>query len=194
MNKRKAILAVVATALVAMTVPAARAANDAAKEAWAKAMAPGKPHASLAEEAGDWRYTVTMWEAPGAQPTTLKGVSTKKMVMGGRFLEEELTGEYKEQPFHGHGITGFDNVTQEYQSIWLDNMGTGLQWYTGRDDANGTRTYTSTMRDPVTGRAASMRSVARTIDKDHHTYESYVTLPDGKEMLQMRVEYTRADR
>jgi hypothetical protein len=161
-------------------------------DAWIAAMTPAKPHGGLAEQAGEWSYVVTIWEGPGAEPMVLDGVSVKTMIMGGRFLKEELTGEFMDRPFQGFGITGFDNVTGEYVAIWFDNMSTGIHWYTGREDAQGVKTYKSTVNDPSSGKAIEMKSVGRVIDRDHHTFESFVTLPDGSEFLHMRVEYTRA--
>lgn len=167
--------------------------SDPAKmEAWAKSMTPGEAHRGLAEMAGEWSYTVTMWEDPEAEPTVLRGVSLKTMIMGGRFLREELTGEFMGQPFKGFGVTGYDNVTQTYDSIWLDNMSTGIHFYNGEETGPDERTYSSTVHDPMTGKAMSTRSVGRTIDADHHSFESYMTLPDGSEFLHMQVDYARA--
>jgi len=161
-------------------------------EAWAQAMTPGEPHAGLAEMAGEWRYTVTLWEGPKGEPTVVNGVSLKTMIMGGRFLREELTGEFMGQLFKGYGLTGHDNVTGEYISVWLDNMGTGIHFYTGEETGRGERTYTSTVHDPISGKAMATRSVGRTIDRDNHNFQSYMTLPDGNEFLHMQVDYTRA--
>ena len=192
---RYTLLKLMVLALVA-TMPlitwAGADADPAKMEAWTRAMTPGEPHAELAELAGEWSYTVTVWEEPKGEPTVLHGVSLKTMIMGGRFLREELTGEYMGQPFKGYGLTGHDNVTGEYVSIWLDNMGTGIHFYTGEETARGERTYTSTVHDPISGKAMATRSVGRTIDRDNHDFESYMTLPDGTEFLHMRVDYTRA--
>ena len=166
---------------------------DAEKmEAWARAMTPGEPHAELADQAGEWRYTVTFWEDPKGEPTVLRGVSLKTMIMGGRFLREELTGEFMGGPFKGYGLHGYDNVTGEYVAIWLDNMGTGIHFYTGQDTGKGVQTYKSEVHDPITGKAMATRSVGRTIDRDNHSFETYLTLPDGTEFLHMQVDYTRA--
>jgi hypothetical protein len=160
--------------------------------AWMKAMTPGEPHAGLAEQAGEWRYMVSIWSDPAAEPMQIEGVSTKTMVMGGRFLREELSGEFMDRPFQGFGITGYNNVTEEYVAIWYDNTSTDINFYTGHEDKKGVRIFTAKTHDPVTGREIQTRSVGRVIDHDHHTFESYMTLPDGTEQLHMRVEYTRA--
>jgi hypothetical protein len=180
-------------AALAMTPWILWAAGDegAAAEAWARSMTPGSQHARLAERAGEWRATVTIWSAPGAEPTVLEGTSTKTMTLNGRYLEETFTGEIMGRPFRGHGITGFDNVTKRYVSIWYDNMGTGIHVSEGGDDGKGGLAFTSTRHDPVTGKPVEQRSTGRRIDGDHHSWESFERTADGKEYLHMRVEYTR---
>jgi hypothetical protein len=165
--------------------------DDAKMEAWMRAMAPSAPHADLAEQAGEWRYVVTYWTEPGGKPESVDGVSLKRMIMGGRYLEEELTGQFMGRPFQGFGVTGYDNVKKEYVGIWLDNARTGIEVHTGRKDEKGVQTFTSTTADPASGKPMRTRSVCRFADRDHHTIESYVTLPDGSEFLHMRIEYTR---
>lgn len=193
MNRNTLWIVMVLALLTAMPLLTWAGDADPEKmEAWARAMTPGESHAELAELAGEWRYTVTLWEEPKAEPTVLHGISLKTMIMGGRFLREELTGEFMGKLFQGFGLTGYDNVTGEYVSIWLDNMGTGIHFYTGEETAKGERTYTSEMHDPITGKAMTTRSVGRTIDRDNHSFESYLTLPDGIEFLHMQVDYTRA--
>ncbi len=188
-----AIVEVVALVVVyAGDTNAEAAGNVDPMEAWLASITPGDPHAELANQAGSWNYVITFWMEPGADPGQLEGVSKKTMIMGGRYLQEELTGEFMGQPFNGFGITGYDNVTGEYVSIWLDNMSTAIHFYTGQEAADGTHVYTSESHDPATGRAIPMRSVSRNADANHHSFESFRKLPDGSEFLQMRVEYTRA--
>lgn len=167
--------------------------KDAKAEAWMKAATPGAAHAGLAEMAGKWRYVLTMWEEPGSAPMRVEGTSTKSMIMGGRFLKEEASSEYQKHVFEGVGITGFDNVTHEYVAVWFDNMNTGIFPSTGREEGKGQQAFRTTMHDPRTGKEVHTRSLLRTLDHDHHTFESYVTEANGTERLNMRVEYTRAD-
>lgn len=181
-----------ALALMLAAVPTILLAETNAEEkAWVRAMTPGQPHARLADRAGEWTAVVTIWQEPGAEPITVKGVSTKTMIMGGRFLQEEFSGEFMGGPFRGVGIAGYDNVTGEYVSIWYDNTSTGIHQSTGRDNGKGGQTFTATHHEPVTGREVKTRSVSHVTDRDHHSFEAYNTLDDGTEFLHMRVDYTR---
>jgi hypothetical protein len=197
MHERRWILASVlfiAAVAALVALPSRGGAPDEAQmQAWAKAMTPGAPHAELAEQAGEWRMAGTMWGEKGAPPVTFKGLATKTMVLGGRFLQEEVTGDFMDHVFHGLGLTGYDNVTKQYVGVWLDNMATGLPYFTGQADGPGARTFKSMANDPMTGKAIRTRSVGKQVDHDHLTYESYITLPDGTEQLHMRLEYTRVN-
>lgn len=175
-----------------LLLPLAATAQSAEElAAMQKAMTPGAPHAELARQAGTWAYTVTMWAEPGADPLELIGVSTKTMIMGGRYLQEELSGEFMGQPFTGFGLNAYDNVSGEFVAIWLDNMSTGITVLHGDADASGVQTYHGEHLAP-SGVPLKTRGVMQVADDDHHSYDSFVTLPDGTEFLQMRVAYTRA--
>ena len=131
-----------------------------------------------------------MWNEPGSDPVQLEGIARKTMIMGGRYLREELSGSFNGREFTGFGVTGYDNVAGEFVSIWFDNMGTAILRSIGRADGSGTKVYRSEHLNPA-GEKVNIRSLTRMIDKDHHTYESYLTRRGGKDHLQMRVEYTR---
>ena len=101
-----------------------------------------------------------------------------------------MSGSFKGQEFTGFGVTGYDNVAGEFVSIWFDNMGTAILHSIGRAGGSGTKVYRGEHLNPA-GETVKTRSSTRMVDKDHHTYESYVTRQGGKDHLQMRVEYTR---
>jgi hypothetical protein len=83
-------------------------------------------------------------------------------------------------------------ILDEFVAIWLDNMSTAISFATGKSDGSGSQVFPSEQLTPA-GEKVTTRSLRRTIDEDHHTYESYITKPGGKELLHMRVECTRVD-
>lgn len=191
-------LAVLAGALAAATAPAAAQAPDQkmtpeqqkAMEAWQKSMTPGAPHQHLAASAGKWKYTMTDHMTPGAQPQA--GTSENRMILGGRFLQQEAHGTFMGMPFDGMGLTGYDNAAGEFQSIWVDNMGTGLMYLTGKSDPAGkSTTMTGMMTNPETGKPMKVRTVLRVESDDRHVFEMYGPGPDGKEMKIMDIVYER---
>jgi len=142
--------------------------------AYEKAMTPGEHHAKLALLEGNWAMTVTVWMQPGAEPTVSTANSTSKMVMGGRYMLDTVEGTAMGMPFSGMGWTGYDNVDQQYESTWIDNLGTGIYTYHGQwdDEVNGIVMHGS-YTDPVTGQKVEMKTVTRLEGPDKMVYTSY---------------------
>lgn len=174
--------------------PAVDPALAKALEAAQKSAAPGEAHKALELLAGSWTYTAQFWMAPEAQPQPMSGISTHVLIFGGRFLKQEIRGQAKGMPaFEGIGLIGYDNLRKEYQSVWLDNMATGMM--IGSGQFNGASQAVPAQGDfscPVTGEAhRKYRSLWRVVDANHNTYESYFYTPEGTEFKSMEINYTR---
>lgn len=165
--------------------------HDAMMEKWKEFSTPNENHQVLGTLVGNWNYTIKWWMSPDAKPEESKGASEIEWIMGGRFIEHTVEGTSMGQPFEGMGIIGYDNEKKQYQSIWIDNMGTGIMTGSGNYDPN-TKTLTDqgTFSCPAEGQK-SYRGVTKIIDKDNFTYEWYMTGPDGKEFRAMEIVYTR---
>ena len=172
--------------------PAMPAAQQAMMEAWTKSMAVGENHQRLARMAGEWDVTTTAWMAPGQPPQVSKGTVTNSMLLGGRVLQSQLKSDMMGQPFDGLGLTGYDNVTGRFWTIWLDSMSTGLFHASGSyDPATSSYTYTGEMADPmIPGSIVKVRAVTRVTGPDSYVLEWYDT-HEGKEMRSLEVSYTR---
>ena len=162
----------------------------AMEEAMTKAKTPGEPHRFLASLAGEWTYTSKMWMDPSQPPMESAGDSTKTMIMGGRYLQEEAGGEFMGDTFSGRGVTGCDNTTGHFVNTWIDNMGTSIIYSQGQRDGN-TLTLQGEYADPMTGQTMKVRSVTRIVDEDHHVFEYYMTMPGADEVKTMELSYGR---
>ena len=172
-------------------MPEMSAEEKAMMEAWEKAATPGDPHARLAQGEGDWNLTITMWMAPGTPPEVAHGTATRKMILGGRHLEEVVNGEVMGQPFEGHGLTGYDNVSGQYWSTWVDNMTTGLTVMEGEyDDESKTFQWTGTSNDPMTGAAKTTTMVGRHDEQGREIVEFWEER-GGEKVKTMEIVYTR---
>jgi len=166
------------------------AEEQAAMAAWQKAMTPGPQHAELASSAGDWDLALTMWMEPGAEPTKTTATATRTMLWD-RILVEDVQGDMMGMAFTGHGMTGYDNVTGEWWSTWMDNMSTGVMTSTGTwDEESGTATYWGESVDPMTGKPMKVRMVI-TPGADKETMVMYMTPEGGEEHKSMEIVYTR---
>ena len=171
--------------------PAMSAEQKAMMEAYMAAGTPGAPHAAMAKQAGEYDLTVTSWDAPGAPPTTDQGTASRKMALDGRVMVEMMQGTNHGQPFSGHGMRGYDNVSGKYWGTWNDSMSTGVMVSEGTCDDKGACTFKGSWNDPVSKKPINARMTTRWTDASTEEFEMYAPGPDGKEMKMMAITYKK---
>lgn len=161
-------------------------------ETYAKAATPGAAHKQMASRVGRWKTITKAWMDPDKPPMETTGSCEQTMLLGGRFLRQECTGDMMGQSFTGIGLNGYDNHSKKYMSTWMDSMGTAIFYMEGTGSADGkTITQRGEYDDPVEG-PMKLRSVTRIVDRDHEIFEMYGTDASGKERKMMEITYTRA--
>ncbi len=91
----------------------------------------------------------------------------------------------------GISITGYDNATQEFTSIWIDNIGTGTAMTKGKyDESTNSISMEGTMVDPMTKQEMDIREVLTFVDDDHHIFVMYI-VSNRKEFKSMEIEFIR---
>jgi len=94
-------------------------------------------------------------------------------------------------PMEGFGLDAFDNITKEYISIWLDNMGTGVMHMKGKiDPATNKLTYLGKMVDPMTGKETTVKTVTTQADDNKMLFDMF-TVDGTQETKNMSIVYTR---
>jgi hypothetical protein len=184
---KKAVFALVLFVLAAAWGRARMSGQDQAKamEAYMKAGAVTADHQALKYFAGRWKVEAKMWAAPGAPATESVNTNEGEMILGGRYVRLIYKGEMMGQPFEGHQISGYDNIAKAYTTFWIDNSSTSFYLLKGTYDAAGkTYTYTGRWTDPLGGESP-VRMVVRIVSADEYVSETYMTMPDGKEFLNM---------
>jgi hypothetical protein len=193
-------LALVLCTAVVMNVVIADDKKPAAKgptpeemmAAMAKLAALNENHKKLEQFVGEWKADVKCWMAPGAEPEKSVGSAKNEMVMGGRYLKCEFSGNMMGQPFTGGNLMGYDNAKGKFFSLWIDSMSTGYMAAEGTCDASGkVFTYVSNYDCPIRKQRIKMRMVNTIIDNDTTKAEMYETTPDVQEMKSMEITYTR---
>lgn len=192
------LLAALIMSLVSTSVFAAEPKVDAKMAEMMKKFkeysTPGAAHKTLADMAGNWTYASKMWETPDGKAQESKGTSSMKMILGGRFLQHDIKGEAMGMPFEGLGFTGYDNIKKKYDTLWLDNMATGVMHGTGSFDATS-----KTLKDsgqfscPMSpNKTRDYRGEWKITDKNNMTYSMFGPGPDGgKEYKQMEMVFKR---
>ena len=164
---------------------------QAMMELWQKLAQPGEPHKLFATLAGSWTTTTKEWMEPGKPPTESTGTADMKMLLDGRFLYQEFTGNMMGQPFSGVGIDAYDNMTKKYMTAWMDTMGTGIFMMEGTASADGkTVTLRGSHPEPGGGKMTH-RAVWKIVDSNSQTFDMYGAHHGGKEMKVIEITYTR---
>jgi hypothetical protein len=168
--------------------------DQAAMEAAMKSYAtPGPAHQVLQQKAGKWNLAVKMFMPGMPAAMESKGTSDMKVIMDGRYLQDTTEGSFMNEPFHGQGLTGYDNLKKKYVGTWIDNMGTGIMTSEGTyDAATKTFTYANEMPDSTMTKYIKGRTTETWTDNDHYSMKEYSPGPDGKEYMNMQIDYTRA--
>jgi hypothetical protein len=160
-------------------------------EVYRKLGTPGEPHGVLATMVGSWNARVKSWSVPDKPPMESSGVCEQKMVLGGRFLQQDFIGDMMGTTFTGIGFTGCDNHSGKYLSTWMDSMGTGILFFEGTSSADGkTITQENRHNDPVRG-PMTWRSVTRIVDDNTWVFEMYSIYGKGAVEKGMEIKYTR---
>jgi len=155
---------------------------------------PGKMHERLLNDVGEWQAKTTMWMTPDAEPLTSDGTCTVAAMMDGRYIKSEMKGEMPGMgPYHGFGISGYDNVAQKFVSNWIDNHSTGIMQGEGELSDDGKMlTWNFTANCPITKKPVAMREVDTITGPNTKTLEMFGTdLASGKEFKMMSIELTK---
>jgi hypothetical protein len=168
-----------------------KADPQAMMEVYQKLATPGAPHKQLASMEGSWNTKTKEWMEPNKPPMESTGACEQKMLLGGRFLQQQCTGEMMGQPFTGLGVIGYDNYTKKYVSTWMDSMGTGIFPMEGTASGDGkTITQQGRYDDPIEG-PMKLRGVTKIVDDNTEIFEMYATGKNGKETKMMEITYSR---
>jgi len=91
----------------------------------------------------------------------------------------------------GWGLTGYNNTTGEYESTWIDNMGTAIYLSKGKAGADSKQiTQYMDYVDPMTKKATKVKTILSFDGPDNASFTWY-NLADGKETKSMEMIYTR---
>lgn len=164
---------------------------QAMMEIYSKLANPGFPHQQMAKLAGSWTTRTKAWTGPDEPPVETTGTCEQKMLLDGRYLQQEYTGEMMGKPFRGINVIGYDNHYRKFVSTWIDSMSTGIYYFEG--SASGdvrTITQECSYNDPVRGPVV-WRSITKIIDDNTLEYEMYLIPKGGPEEKAMEMTVTR---
>lgn len=164
---------------------------QAMMELYKKLATPGEPHKVFASLAGSWTTKTKEWMEPGKPPMESEGTVEMKMLLDGRYLQQEYHGTMMGQPFTGISINAYDNLTKHYVTTWMSTTGTGIFTMEGSASADG-KTITLEGKHPEPGGGhMSHLAIWKIVDNNTQTFDMYGAHHGGKEMKMMEIVYTR---
>ena len=196
---RKLALATLCLTILFAAIPAYSQQEQTPEEKemmkkWQAFATPGEFHKFMAEKAGVWDTSVTAWQKPGAEPEMSTGVTKSKMILGGRYLYTEHSGTMMGMPFEGRSIACYDNYKKHFETMWIDNMGTGFYMTHGAlDETKKVLTETGLWDGFMAGKKMDVKHVSTTMDDKSFKFEMFMKLPDGKMFKSMEIIYTKKE-
>ena len=156
---------------------------------WMEYMTPGEPHSAMSAHTGTWSGETKMYE--GGSESSSTTTYQREMILGGRYLVEDVSGSWSGMPFEGRAIAGYDNHRKEYFSIWVDSFGTGLMVFRGKKADDGSIRMATEPQEDFSGRVSSYRTVTSYPDADTEVFEMFHIDAEGKESLAMKTTLAR---
>ncbi len=166
--------------------------KEEAMQTFQRISSPGENHAILKELAGSWKAKSSFWISPEARPENSTAYVNRRMILGGRFLQEEYNDLSMDKPFKGVGMIGYDNATNEFNYSWFDTMSTGTTNSKGTyNKTNNALMFTGENFCPFTNEKFTYESKLTMIDSNTNKYEMFKEGPDGKMFKALEVFYTK---
>ncbi len=169
--------------------------KEAMMELWKKLSTPGEPHKQFAALVGSWTTKTKEWMEPGKPPAESEGTAEMKMLLDGRFLYQEFSGNMMGQPFSGIGIDAYDNMKKKYVTAWMDSMGTGIFIMEGTGSPDGKTITLKGSHPEPNGGQMHHRAIWKLVDNNTQIFEMYGShghgKDPGKEMKMMEITYNR---
>ena len=143
----------------------------------------GKGHSNLKRVKPKNQQKIKWWSAPGAEPRESEAKSAGTWLLGNRFMKQTIKGKWLGTSFEGQAILGYDNATEEYQMIWMSDLGTGMVFSRGKCDSTGQIfTLHGEYYDPIEERTRKVKMVMQILGKKGNILFNMfdVTSPDDE--------------
>jgi uncharacterized protein DUF1579 len=178
--------------------PESRASQDAPKVSQQELMArymklaqPGPHHERLKFLEGTWE-TTSRYTMAGAPPMEARGTTEYKPVLGGRFVQGEMSSQVMGMPVTVIHMSGYDNTKEKHVSYMFSSMSTAPVVCEGRCSGDCKEiTLQGTEEDPGAGYKRDFEIRIRRTGADEFLVEVEFTGPDGKKAKEAETTYRR---
>ena len=157
-----------------------------------KAATPGRQHEVLERLVGKWQGVIHMIMAPGGATMSAETTITREWVLDKHFLREKIESDTEWGNFEGLGYLGYNNVDGQYESTWMENMATSINFSTGWFDPDReVLVLKGSHRDPSSGRVVSEWGELDLSSPGRQVYTGWSIDPDGRRYKNFEGEFDR---
>lgn len=153
--------------------------------------APGPPHARLASLAGEYTTVSKFYVQPGAPAMESTGEAKLSMTLDGRFLVEDNSGTFMNQPLKGFRLLGYNNASKQYEGVWTYTMSTAIMTLNGTAADRGRTINLAASFNGVGAAKEKLVVIMRLNDDDHFEVELSGKTPVGKPGPRQVTAYAR---
>ncbi len=145
-------------------------------------------HKNFLPMVGTFACEMNFVMAPGQEPDVSAAKVVNTLILGGRFMQTQTSGELKmfgdKIEYEGFGLLGFDKAKGEYVSTWCDSMTTSLIMASGKPGDDGkTITVVGAMPSPMG--EVRMKTVYEIENDDKYTMIFYQAMPGMDDMMKI---------
>lgn len=159
---------------------------------------PSEKHEWLDPLVGEWTVEMLVFPEAGAEPITSTDLrATRREILEGRYVYEELRGTFAGNPSARDGILGYNNLEGRFELVTVDTFEPGQMFYTGRGDETpdlitmfGESTEAGLGQDP-TGRKRELRFEFEILGPDSNVQRIYAKFPGAEEFLFVEQRFSR---
>src|ERR1700733_11617013 len=186
-----AFLLLPATAILAQDRSPQRSETAPDTHQTADATKPGPEQEFLAKRAGEYTRTIKFVAQPNADANASSGTSKVSVALGGRFIVEENNDTVFGRPVSGMRIYGFNNITKQYEAVWMYTGSTAMIFLTGTSADGGKTIDLTGVPQNHRGDKIPIHATIRQADDDQFVVTLMSTGADGKEAAFQETTYTR---
>ena len=159
---------------------------------------PAEVHRWMDPLVGQWNVEMNVFTGPGQPAITSKELTARReLILGGRYLREELQGLFAGNPASRVATLSFNNLDERWELSTIDTFEPGQMWYLGRVqgsprrfELHGESTEAGSGPTP-TGRKRQLRFEFEITDNNRNVQRIYVKYPAQPEQLFVEQIFTR---
>jgi hypothetical protein len=157
-----------------------------------KSQLSGSPHHFLAQLAGGWAGSSSLWLEPGALTDQSPIQGSIQLILDGRFALYLYQGSVEGEPQHGMFMFGYNTTADQFEASWVDSYhnNTAIMFCVGRPTEQGFEVL-GDYPDPTGGPDWGWRTEVVLQDTDHLIITAYNISPEGMEVRAVETLLTR---